>query len=83
MLFQDCIAQDAGEAGRFGQRELLVKLNIPEDQPDHDDNADNPEDVVHFRSPDAVAPQILRIILFLQLEHRVRCSKGDTSGISI
>jgi len=53
----------------LGSAKLLVELNKPEDQPDHDDNADNPEYVVHFRSPDAVAPQILRIILFLQLEH--------------
>jgi hypothetical protein len=78
VLFQDRVAQDAGEADRFGQRESLVELNKPENQPDHEDNADNPEDIVHSRSPHAVAPQILRIILFLLLERRVRCSKGDT-----
>jgi len=56
-------------------------LDEPEDQPDHDDDADDVEDV-HSRSPIEVAPHIVRIIVSLQLERRVRCSKGDSSASS-
>jgi hypothetical protein len=39
-------------------------LNIPEHRRDHDDYADNVEDVVHSRSPFEVEPHIVRIVLF-------------------
>jgi hypothetical protein len=60
--------------GSIRQRELLAKVNKAEDQPDDNDNADNPENVVHSRSPKVVAPQIVRIsfLYFLNVEFAVQ-----------
>ena len=60
--------------GSICQRELLAKVNKAEDQPDDNDNADNPENVVHSRSPKVVAPQIVRIsfLYFLNVEFAVQ-----------
>jgi hypothetical protein len=54
-----------------------------EHQPDHDDDAYNIEDAVHFRSPVEVALHIVCVMPFLQREPRVRCTMGDTCRHSI